>query len=147
MDPLSALSVACAVAQFAEFGVKIFSKSNEIFRSTNGTTDSDSEVEAITSDMENLTSRILRSQSLQSCSGSLSENEVALMKMCQGCQDISEALLKRLKTFKVQKNARRWECVSKAFLSLWSKTEIQEMKERLESYRRQLDTHILVDLR
>lgn len=102
-------------------------------------------MEAITSDIENVSHRILKSLSLQPSSGSTSQNDVALTKMCQGCQDIATILLARLKSLKAQKDAGEWELFSKAFLSTWLAKEIKEMSKRLESYRRQLDTHILVD--
>lgn len=147
MDPLSALGVACAVTQFIDFGAEVLSKGYEISKSVDGATESNSEVEAITADIENLSERISKSLLLQPRLGPTNANDVALTKMCQGCQDIATILLARMKTLKAQKDAGRWELFSKAFLSAWSAKEIREMRQRLESYRRQLDTHILVNLR
>jgi hypothetical protein len=100
MDPMSALAVACAVTQFVDFGAKVLSKGYELSKSLNGATDSNSEVEAITSDVENLSEIISKSLPLQSSSGSVSRNDKALMNMCQGCQDIAAVLLARSKTLK-----------------------------------------------
>lgn len=147
MDPLSGLAVACAVTQFVDFGAKVLSKGLEISKSLNGASESNTDVEAITSDIENLSERISKSLPPQSISVSASQNDVALTKICQGCQDIAAILLARLKTLKAQKHAGKWEVFSKAFWSTWSEKEIKEMSERLETYRRQLNSHILVDLR
>ena len=138
MDPLSALAVACAVTHFVDFGSKILSKGYEISKSATGTTELYKDIETCTGHTENLTKRI---------SGPvLTESDAALAQISQGCQDIAKELLARLETFKAKKRGKR-EVFSKAFLSVWSEKKVKEMQDKLERYRKQLDTTILIDLR
>ena len=138
MDPLSALAIACGVTQFVDFGSKILSKGFEISKSATGTTESYSAIEAIASDFERLTERI---------SGPvLTGSDASLARIRQGCQEIAKELLARLEAFKAKKQGKR-EVFSKAFLSVWSEKKVKEMQDKLERYRKQLDTTILVDLR
>jgi len=139
MDPLSALAIACGVTQFVDFGSKILSKGFEISKSAAGTTESYSAIETIASDFESLTERI---------SGPvLTGSDASLARIRQGCQEIATVLLARLNALKARKDAGKREVFSKAFLAVWSENEIEAMQDKLESYRKQLDTHILVDLR
>jgi len=138
MDPLSALAVACAVTHFVDFGSKILSKGYEISKSATGTTELYKDIETCTSQFESLTNRL---------SGSvLTGSDAALAQISQGCQEIAKELLARLEAFKAKKQGKR-EVFSKAFLSVWSEKKVKEMQDKLERYRKQLDTTIFADLR
>ena len=62
---MSGLAIACAVAQFVDFGTEVLSKGYKISKSVDGATKSNVDVEAITSDIENLSEKMSKSLSLQ----------------------------------------------------------------------------------
>jgi hypothetical protein len=150
MDGLSALSVAASVAQFIEFGCGLFTKSKEIYNSTHGALLPQVEIEFATKRLVELSGRIETSVSLQTGPNpSAIMEDRALRDICQACLSLSNQLLSKLNTLKVadgQRN-RGYKSFRQALKSVWSKREIDDLAERLNVLRQDLDAHVLVSLR
>lgn len=150
MDGLSALSVGASVAQFIEFGCSLVSKSKEIHKSARGLSKQNVETESVTARLLDLNRRLTISLDIEKQdASSVSRDYQALKLVCLGCVEVSKELLKRLEKLRVSgegKN-RRWKRFRQALKSVWSKEAIEETAKRLQSYRTELDTHILVSLR
>ena len=73
----------------------------------------------------------------------------ALEVICNSCVDLSNELLARFEKLRVHEadKHRRWKSFRQALKSVWSKGEIDDIERRLNSYRKELDAHILVSLR
>ncbi|KAK4126375.1 hypothetical protein N657DRAFT_670421 [Parathielavia appendiculata] len=59
MEPLSALSLAAAVAQFVHFGVKVLGNAREIYGSLSGATEENNNLENVTRGMQRLTDKLV----------------------------------------------------------------------------------------
>jgi hypothetical protein len=60
MDPLTALSVAGSVVQFADFGMKLFAEGRELYKSTRGILTANDELELVTVDFQALIVKVAR---------------------------------------------------------------------------------------
>jgi len=86
------------------------------------------------------------STALQASAGS-SQGDPALEKLCDCCNDVAKELLEALGKLKVDGKKGKWSSVRKALRSVWSKEEIDGIQKRLESFRDEMNLHIVVDLR
>lgn len=147
MEPLSALSVAAAVAQFIHFGCSIVSKTKEIHFSTQGTSIRFTELEVATKRILVLNDQLEASRQLNT--GGLVEDSPVLEEIHTDCVTIAQNLLDRLNKLKINgdhKN-RRWKSFRQALKSVCSKGEIDEMARKLQGHQKELDCHILMSLR
>jgi hypothetical protein len=150
MDGLSALSVAASVAQFIEFGSSLVSKSQEIYKSGNGALAQNIESAAAAERLSELTTGLKASICLEKAAGDhASTQQQSLEAICNGCIEVSGELLMRLDKLKVEEGSknRRWKSFRQALKSVWCKSSIDAIAKRLESFRKELDGHILVSLR
>jgi hypothetical protein len=83
------------------------------------------------------------------CNDWQDSNELQLGKLCKDCNRAASDLLTALEKLKIEAGTknRSWKSFRAALKSIWSKEEIEALAQRLESYRRQLDTRILVSIR
>ena len=148
MDPLSALSVAASAVQFVDFGCKLFSKSKEIYNSADGTPIGQQQAGNASKRLVELTDYLKKSLRVDQNRQSTPEDK-ALDAICNGCIEISNKLLATFEKLQVQNGTkyRRWASYQKAFISISSKREVDAMVSRLQSYKEELDTHVLVSLR
>lgn len=147
MDPLSAVSVAAAVIQFVEFGRKVVSKGSEIYNSVQGASIDHVQSEAAARNLVQLNEALKASLHSSRCYDE-QENE-AIRDICNGCISTAKELIARFNKLRVGngQTGRRWKSLRQALKSVWSKGEIDAVAARLEAYRRELDTHVLVSLR
>jgi hypothetical protein len=146
MDPLTALGLASSIVQFVDFGCKVVSKSHELYRSAAGASIENIEYESIIHDLTNLNARLTLEPSARS-NRDLKSNNQALGDLCSGCNDIAAELLAVLEQAKVQGKHRRWKTLAQVLRSTWSDAKISEISARLDRYRQELNTHILVVLK
>jgi hypothetical protein len=138
MDGLSALSVAASVAQFLEFGCSLVSKSKEIYRSAEGASSQQIEVEAATKRLVELSARI-----------KAGAEDQTLQAVCDGCVSVSRTLLAKLEKLKVRdgQSLRKYKSFRQALKSVWSKGSLDDIAKRLKTYQNEMDAHVLVSLR
>jgi hypothetical protein len=142
LDPLTALSVAGTIVQFVDFGIKLVSKSNELYNSTNGTSIGNAELEVIAEDLQELTCR------LQQVPDSGTAEDEALHKLAEQCAAVAKEFLLVLKEHKVQGTTeRRWKSARQAMKGLMSRDEVDKVVLRLQRFRDELNLHILVSMR
>lgn len=140
MDPLTALYVAGNVIRFVDFGCKVFSKSIEISQSARGSTVVHGELEDIATDVA-IMARKLHASSLES-----SGIDSTISGICEGCTKIADQVLERLAKLKTD-GKQKWKSLWMALKHFWSEAEMQDMVRRLMMFKKQLEMHILVDLR
>jgi len=147
LDPLTALSLAGTIVQFVDFGSKIISKSRDLARSSTGTSEEASNHEIIINDLLKL-SRSLREQ-LQTAnsSGSADDDNQTLQAVCTGCIQLSERLLARLNSVKIQANAGKRKIFRLAVRAVWSQKEIHKLHLELGDFRNQIELHVLISFR
>ncbi|KAF7894661.1 uncharacterized protein EAF01_010111 [Botrytis porri] len=147
MDPVSAISLAAAIAQFIDYSCKIVCKSKEIYNSTSGLTTEHNRTETATLRLEELT-QSLNFPSKRANSGS-SIVHSRLQTIIQECIIVSDTLVNRLNRLKAPTRSQcpKWKSFRMALKSVWSKHEIDEFALRLRDLRKELDTELLLILR
>ena len=72
-----------------------------------------------------------------------------LRAICDGCILILGELLQRLGKLKVQdgEKFRKYKCFRQALKSVWSKSAIDEILDRLLVFRKEMDGHVLASIR
>ena len=142
MDPLSAFGLACGVIQVVDFSLKIVSKFKEIYE--NGSLKAND-------DMEDLTKRIrelyvdLEPPSSQTSVGDVSmESQNELLDLARVCKETSDELLGELQKLK---STRKRDILGKIPATMRRQKILDSLESRLESYRKLLDTKILLRLR
>jgi hypothetical protein len=148
LDPMSALSLASNIVQFVDFSSKLVSKGCHIYHSADGALPRNLELEVVATELSQLTKR-LRHQDGPNQPTILSDEEKSLQNMSDECIKIANELLDRLEKLKVKREARHraWKSFRQALKSVWSKHDLDELSEKLQSFRDQLQFQILVSMK
>jgi len=149
MDPFSALSVAANIVQFVVYGINIVSKGHQLYKSADGSLIENAELEEATARLRQLTRAFQESLYQSLPRGSSDQGDQALQKICDKCAAVSQEMMEKLEKLKVSKNQphKKWKSLRQALKSVWSKDKIEEIAERLESLRMELDSHVLMSIR
>ncbi len=146
MDPLTALSVAAAVIQFVDFGLRLTSAGIELYES--GSLAVNDELELITRDLTRLAQDIVAAPTHML---NYSEDEASLKKLANECQKIGEELLAQLKSLRVRPSGNHikhgLESFRRSLRSVRKKGEIQSIENRLKRVQDQIKMNILNLLR
>ena len=143
IDPGSAISLAASIVQLLTFTTGLLHKSKEIYKSVDGATTANSELEIIANNLSELSSQVTKKQdkSLQS------KTESELAKLCDNCREVSGSLLGALQSLKRGDGNTKWQSFRQALRFVWSEGKINDLAKKMETYRRQVDTALLVSLR
>ncbi len=147
LDPLTALGIASNAAQLAEFSSRLMSRGHQIYKSADGALAENRELEAITNGLLKLNYTLTNSLEADELHRSLLDDEQDLKAICEGCESVAIELINALRKLKVGGKHRKWKSFRQALKTIWSKEKIDDLTKRLECYRKQLDTHVLVSLR
>jgi hypothetical protein len=147
MDPLTALSLASAVVQFVDFGIKVFSKGNEIHQSATGSSVENTEINDNTETLHTLLQNIQDSQPNIPSGTKLPSEQESLNRLVWSCRNLGNRLLDLTEKTSAGPNAGRWKSVGAAVSAVWSAKDIMETARRLDRYRDQLNFNIVVSLR
>ncbi|KAF7959202.1 hypothetical protein EAE96_002717 [Botrytis aclada] len=146
MDPVSAISLAAAIAQFIDYSCKIVCKSKEIYNSTSGLTTEHNRIETATLRLKKLTQLIHLPLKRTNSGSSIVHSR--LQSITQECMVVSDTLINRLNQLKPYQSAYpRWKSFRMALKSVWSKRDIDEFALSLRDLRKELDTELLLLLR
>jgi hypothetical protein len=169
MDPLSAIGLAGTIVQFVDFGTKIVVEGRELYKS--GSLKLNAQVEAVTKELLDFGVKFKHSSLLQDEARPPTENELALRKLCDECNEVAQQLLERLaklkpklllpkaipdNSFKKEKEIwtkrlkehrkeveRIGDSLRLALMSVWSRKEIDEMGDRLGKYHAAIQTRMI----
>jgi hypothetical protein len=143
LDPLSAASLAAAILQFVDFGSKIIVSGYETYRSTQGATEENV-------DLEYLTQKLYKFQDqLSTSSSKLVHSDQELQKLAQKCSYIAGDLLVLLDSLKVKEKGlvRTWEALRQSCRLVWKKDEIAKKEKLLDSITGQVNSRLLYMIR
>jgi hypothetical protein len=132
MDPITALGVAGNIIQFLDFGLKLTSKADEIYKSTNGTLSENNGMEVLAEGLAKVTTRLEAS-----CWMATGNDE--LEDICRRCTLAADELLGALKNMKLEGNKIKVKSAQVVLKAMW--------KKRLEGFRDEMQFHVLVDLK
>lgn len=155
MDPLTALSLAGTVIQFVDFGSKLVSAGRQLYK--NGQLDIHAQAARAADDLLDYSVKLRRPLQTAESTRPLTEDEKALEKICQDCDVLAQSFLARLDRLKVPPQTKKgwkkgqkskaWPSLRVALESLWTKEELQELGNKLQGYRQEMDSRILRSLR
>lgn len=148
MDPITALSVAGTVVQFVDFGHKLISASWQLY--TKSELGVHEQAASAANDILDYTVKLRRNLRTPG-SATLTEEELLLETICKGCDDLARDLLARLDKLKVpQKNKKGkaiiWRTLTAAFQSIWTGEDLLAIQDRLDEYRKQIDSRVIRSL-
>lgn len=162
LSPLDVLSVAACTAQFLDFSIKVLSKGNELYSSTSGSLE---ESRIIVETAQRL---LEHKERLKACLGIQSQavpqspssaqttsspqtpetsQTTSIRQLCQKCFETSDTLIVRLHGLEVPLGAkhRKWKSLRQALKTQWNKTELNEFRDSLLSYKHDLGLYILMN--
>lgn len=147
MDPLSALGLASSIIQCVQFVGKIVSQSKDIYHSARGMTQDAASLSEIAGHLSSINNE-LASQSLnvQYHKGQLSPAEMRLQELLHDMRKVNSHVLGVLRDLEIR-DGSVWESVKLALKSVWHENDVQQLENRLDEIRKQLDTTLLICIR
>ncbi|KAI0188944.1 hypothetical protein EV127DRAFT_512657 [Xylaria flabelliformis] len=142
MNPLDAISLAAAVAQFTDFGVRLLSETLNVYKSVSGMTIEIVELKTIEDDLRQL-SQSIQEKSLQLADPRkpLHESDRRLLQLCETCQSLSTELVTtvdRLRTRSTGTINLAVESFGVAVRKLKSQGDIIDLRRRVSEVREQM---------
>jgi hypothetical protein len=155
MDALTALAFAGNIIQFVDFGSRLLSQAEELYKSLAGSLTVNDELELVTTDLRALITKLQKSlppAELNSSPGPIGqadyESWTSFQKICLEAANIADEILGQLGTLKVKDSKhRKWQSLKYAVKSLWSEKEISTLVERLSALKKALETRLLFSIR
>jgi hypothetical protein len=145
MDPVSALGVAAAVAQFLQFAGSLVSESQQIY--AEGALVDHIECENATRRLDSLVNEVRSSLGDLDSLGKLSNDAEALRVICVRCSKLSDELIARLNELRVDGKHRRWNSFRQALKSVCNKDKIEGLAAKLTSCKEELNQHLIASIR
>ena len=145
MDPLTVVGLLSNVVQLVEVSWKIVSKSHDIYR--HGSVPEHRDIETVTADLQKINDKLLAFLSSTVGEEDANEDDEALRLLCESSNKIAVELIQRLAIIKPDDEHRSWKSIRQALKSVWLKSELDDMAVRLQAFRTQLNTRILVSVR
>src|ERR1700760_4422248 len=147
IDPASAISLASSVVQLTTFIADLISRSQELHKSATGLLVRQSDLETTTNSLHNLVGDLSsRASKLQTESPS-GTSDYDLYNLCNSCVAVADELLQATEKLKVRGRHKGWNSFRQALLSLWNEKKLDELKDRLNGFRDQINTILLLNLR
>ncbi|KAF2122048.1 hypothetical protein BDV96DRAFT_482873, partial [Lophiotrema nucula] len=152
MEALVALGVASNVVQFVDFTAKLITRTTRIYRSTpkskGAGKDRSGDLEIITQAFEHYNRDLADSLSLhqESQDSKLAKADKDILRICTDCTKLTAKLLSALNSLKSSKPTA-WGSFVLALKTIWSESEIEDLRQTLDSYRQQLSLCLLVAVR
>lgn len=142
-ESIAILGVVASIVQFVDFGIRLLTKTQNMYRSADGLLKEHVEISEITDDVKKLTGQILTSST--DYGQIVNENFKNLVKTCE---DLSNKLLHLLKKLRRKEGkAKTWQSVKASFNSIRRVQEVQNIYKRLWGVREQICFHLTVMLR
>ncbi|OCK90763.1 uncharacterized protein K441DRAFT_698929 [Cenococcum geophilum 1.58] len=149
LDPITAVGIASNVAQFVDFGFKIFSKSGELYKSASGLTVDDEELSSIATNFENLAMFAKGLPSLHNSKG-CSDSEQALFSIANSCTALAGELKGVLDKIRVQYadggSQEKWAVLHAVLRRMRKSGKIDLMAKNLDILSRQLTSCLVTIL-
>jgi hypothetical protein len=146
MEPLSALSIATAAAQFLDFAGSILSSTYKIYASNPGDLGQNNDVRSITKRLIDLNMKLEAGLTYPN-HAPLSSQDNHIARLGKDCNEIGNRLVLALDRIQSQKKTGLWGSFRLALATVWGHGEIESLQQTLSSYRQQISMHVLVALR
>lgn len=145
MDPFTAFSIACGVIQVVDYSTKTLTKCKEIYNE--GSLSEHKHLEELAKTLVDVRAKLHLPSANQNAGGIQEPYEQSLLNLATECSKTADQLIDKFHLLKIQGPHKKRQAVMKTVRLLWEKGEIQEIQKRLDFYRSDLDTQILISLR
>ena len=147
MDPLTAFSLTCGVIQVVDFSARIVVKCRQIYK--DGATSEHTQMKSMAEHLKALATDMKLPSTVQGLGSAnqLYHHDEELLKLAERCSETATELINELQELSIQGRQRKRDALRKAVKVVWKKDTIENIQKSLESYRRTLDTSILISLR
>ncbi len=140
MDPVAALGLAGNIVQFVDFSCKVLCDAKSLYGSSTGASAENDVLEAIGSDLVNLSHALIA----PSAPGTVPES---LRSLASRCKDVATELLGTLDKIKVRGPHQKWKSFVQALRSVWEKERIEELVKRMERLRNETQYRLQLMIR
>ena len=145
LDPVSALALACNIIEIVDFSLKAVGKFRELYR--DGASSEHQELENMTARFKSLRTNFTIVKQRTRESEKLLVDDKDLHALADECFKTADELTAELNTLKISGQHKRRQVVGKFFRSMRRKSVVDGLQRKLNSYKEQLNTRILVNLR
>jgi hypothetical protein len=139
MEVLAIVGLVGNIIQFVDFSGKLISKSVQLYQSREGALAENIDTETATNHL------LLLNDKLKDTATSTGDR--TLKDLCEACHTVARELLEALDEVKVKGKQQKWKSIRKALNSVWSKEHIAQLEQRLANLRKELNLHVVVDIR
>lgn len=148
LDPFSAISLACAIVQFVDFGSKIIDTGHEAYRNSNGTTQEYADLEELTTSLYKFQDKFANTGSPNDAA-TRSADQRSLDELARKCSYVAGDILILLEDLKVKETGslRTWDSLRQACRSVRKRERIQELQRSLEKISAQINSRLLYMIR
>ena len=147
MDPLTAFSLTCGVIQVIDISTKIVVRCRQIYK--DGATSEHKQIKSMAEHLTGLATDLKLPSTTESprIAHQQYHDDQELLELAEQCSETATELINELQKLGIQGRQRKRDAVRMAVKGAWKKDATESIQKRLESYRRTLDTRILVSLR
>jgi len=144
MEPLSALSVACAVIQFVDFGSKLVGTGLEVYKSRDGAPEEFVEIEALAAHAEQLSTRLASSNrnGMDLCA----RDEGKLRELAARSEELAHEIVTILFRLRGQPH-HTWSAVRTAVKLKWNESRVKSLQARLDAVKSEIWLQLLCMMR
>ena len=144
LESIAALNFAGNIVQFIDTGLRLFSQSRKLYKSSNGVLLESAELEIIATSIKKLSESLTAGPPLEH---KLSLENNGLILLAQSCNTVAKEILSALEKLKIRGSDRRkWQSFRVALSAVWKAEEIEDMAQRLDLLSKQLTTCMVYTL-
>ena len=154
LEGIAALGIASNIAQFVEFGCRLFSESKALYRSSSGLADEAVELDNITQSLSRLSNSLILEHSFSSQPPSddidiqfqpanefeEDSDETDLTLIATECKKVADELSEALNRLRVKNPGKKWQCFRVTLTRIWKPESIDNMSRRMQRLSSQLTT-------
>jgi len=145
MEPLSALTVACAVVQFVAFGSRLVGTGIEVYRSTDGAPEEVVEIESLAAHAEQLSRKLASSRRTQILDTG-ARDEVKLRELSSRSEALANEIVVILSNIRGEPH-KTWSAVRTAVQLKWNEGKIKSLQGRLDAVKSEILLQLLCMMR
>ncbi|KAF2730837.1 hypothetical protein EJ04DRAFT_526617 [Polyplosphaeria fusca] len=140
MDPVPAFSLAGTILQFIDSGSKFTNLVLEIYQSASNSSKA-------TEDIKLLTNGFLNNLEVFEGPDAEFDQQTGLTRLASDCRTVAKDLVSHLAKLSNPGRRRKRDALKQALQELWSESEIDGLKRRLDMFQGQFTIHLLTTLR
>jgi len=144
MDPVTAIQCVSAIISFVDFGLKLVSKSHQIYSSVDGVLQDHAEQDAVARRLGDLADNLANAIESSAKTRKLSAAEIALQKITVECNASAADFTAAIDEIRATGTHKRWDSFRQALKAVWKKEDLEQHRGKLESYRLEAVTYLLV---